>query len=139
MKFDPKKHIDAYLDGELSTSEKERFELALQRDQSLAEEVYALSAIKQRIQNHYRQISVPKMSVKTAKSSRQSIRPIAYAASVAFALMVGFFVGQQPKLSFNSVFNLESSTPLNRQHVILHLDSNHQQRAEKLLKETLNN
>ncbi|WP_130538417.1 hypothetical protein [Thiomicrorhabdus indica] len=138
MVFDPKQYLHLYLDGELSKSDQRTFEAALKQDKELAEELNAMARVKQDIQRYYKSIPAPpKSSVSVSRTG--SFKSTVYAASLFLAVIVGFWGGHS--MTDSSAYTSQQQTAAASQqtksgkNVVLHLDTNQEERGERLLQE----
>jgi intracellular sulfur oxidation DsrE/DsrF family protein len=124
--------IHAYLDGELSLQERQRFEEALKLDPALRHEVCELRKIKQQMLEHYQKVSVPPRPTFQSQGSKRAYW--AAAASVVLVVALGVFAlpysSDVPAMNGLSVVQNESTDS----RILLHIDSNQPEKTQALLR-----
>ncbi|WP_024852107.1 hypothetical protein [Hydrogenovibrio kuenenii] len=127
-------NLHAYIDGDLSSQEKNAFEKAMRLDDELKDEVCELRKVKQQILEHYQKVDIPPMPKLDVDTSKGWGSRMAIAASLTLAFGLGFVVSNQEGQgqAFNTPSNLvaENIAP---QKVILHIDSDKPARVQALL------
>ncbi len=123
--------IHAYLDGELSLQERQRFEEALKLDPALRHEVCELRKIKQQMLEHYQKVPVPPRPTFERQGSNRSYW--AAAASVALVVALGVFaLPYSPADSgMQGVSVVQNEATDSR--ILLHIDSNQPEKTQALL------
>ncbi|KUJ72676.1 DsrE family protein [Thiomicrospira sp. WB1] len=123
--------IHAYLDGELSSHERQRFEKNMALDPALRAEVCELRKIKQQMLEHYRQVPVPP-SARSKKPYRVSYW--ATAASVLIAVTLGgVWWANAPTSGHEFSGSSLVKTDASNSRILLHIDSNQPDRTQALL------
>ncbi|AZR81001.1 zf-HC2 domain-containing protein [Thiomicrospira sp. S5] len=123
--------IHAYLDGELSLQERQRFEEALKLDPALRHEVCELRKIKQQMLEHYQKVPVPPRPTFECQGSNRTYW--AAAASVALVVALGVFaLPYSPADSgMQGVSVVQNEATDSR--ILLHIDSNQPEKTQALL------
>jgi intracellular sulfur oxidation DsrE/DsrF family protein len=126
--------IHAYLDGELSLQERQRFEEALKLDPALRHEVCELRKIKQQMLEHYQKVSVPPRPTFQNQGSKRAYW--AAAASVVLVVALGMFALPYTYTPADSGMQGVSvvQNEATDSRILLHIDSNQPEKTQALLR-----
>jgi intracellular sulfur oxidation DsrE/DsrF family protein len=127
-------NLHAYIDGDLSSKEKNAFEKAMRQDDELKEEVCELRKIKQQVLEHYQKIDIPPMPELNVQTSKGWGSRWAVAASLTLAFGLGFVASHQTgELQAGNVTSSLVADNFAPKKVILHIDSDKPARVQALL------
>lgn len=132
-------NLHAYIDGDLSSQEKNAFEKAMYQDEALKDEVCEIRKIKQQVLEHYQQIEIPPLPELDVTSRRSWGANWATAASFVLAFGLGFVLSDQTS-GVNMSSNVSPSLVADNiavaapEKVVLHISSDNPNQVQALLK-----